>query len=355
MVDNLRVLIVGQGLAGTLLSWHLIKNGVDVVVADDNTDYSASRIAGGLINPVTGKRLVKTWMIDELLPEAMNTYRHLEDELGIGIVTETTILDFHRTYEEAAIFKEKQADLSGWLQHGADDSWQQYFHIQRGIGIIQPSAFVDGGALTSAWRRQLMTTNRLWECSIAYEQISVRNNHIEIEQKRFSHIIFCEGQRANENPWFKSLPWSVDKGEALIAQIQDLPRTHIYKNGITIVPWRNNLFWIGASHDWKATEANATEAFRLQTITLLNEWLKIPFAISNHIVAMRPANFDRKPFTGFHPTLTNIGIFNGLGGKGFSLAPWFARNLASHICNGTPILPAADVRRYERLLTRKNP
>ncbi len=352
MVGNLRVLIVGQGLAGTLLSWCLIKNGVDVIVADDHAPNAASRVAGGLINPVTGKRLVKTWMIDELLPEAMDTYRQLEKELGIGIVTEATILDFHRTHEEAAIFKEKQAELSGWIQDCADEPWQQYFYIQRGIGKIQPSAFVDGAALTTAWRQQLAATNNLWQGTVGYEQVAVNNDGLYVNGEWFSHIIFCEGQRAGENPWFRNLPWSVDKGEALIAHIPNLPRTHIYKNGIAIVPWRNDLFWVGASHNWKATDAQPTEVFHQQTITQLNEWLKIPYTITNHIVAMRPANFDRKPFSGFHPVQPQIGILNGFGGKGFSLAPWFARNLADHICHHMPILPDADVRRYAKVLSR---
>ncbi len=64
------VLIVGQGLAGTWLSWWLEQAGISCRVMDDADPGSASKYAAGLINPVTGRRMVKTWMIEELMPFA---------------------------------------------------------------------------------------------------------------------------------------------------------------------------------------------------------------------------------------------------------------------------------------------
>jgi glycine/D-amino acid oxidase-like deaminating enzyme len=45
-----------------------------------------------------------------------------------------------------------------------------------------------------------------------------------------------------------------------------------------------------------------------------------------------------------------LGILNGTGTKGVTLAPYFARQLADHIVHGAPILPQADVARFRRLL-----
>jgi 2-polyprenyl-6-methoxyphenol hydroxylase-like FAD-dependent oxidoreductase len=69
------VLIVGQGLAGTLLSWWLHKAGIPFKVIDQQDPNSASARAAGLINPVTGRRLVTTWMIDELMSFASGAYK----------------------------------------------------------------------------------------------------------------------------------------------------------------------------------------------------------------------------------------------------------------------------------------
>jgi len=52
-------LIVGQGLAGSLLAWELIQRGCSVLVVDKGEE-NASQVAAGLINPVTGIRFVKS-------------------------------------------------------------------------------------------------------------------------------------------------------------------------------------------------------------------------------------------------------------------------------------------------------
>src|SRR5580700_1323173 len=68
------VLIVGQGICGTFLSRELDRAGLCYIVIDEERPDSASRAAAGLINPVTGRRFVKTWMIDELLPFVREAY-----------------------------------------------------------------------------------------------------------------------------------------------------------------------------------------------------------------------------------------------------------------------------------------
>ncbi|HXB33647.1 MAG TPA: FAD-dependent oxidoreductase, partial [Puia sp.] len=62
------VLIIGQGICGTFLSRELDRAGLSYLVIDEKRPDSASLAAAGLVNPVTGRRFVKTWMIDELLP-----------------------------------------------------------------------------------------------------------------------------------------------------------------------------------------------------------------------------------------------------------------------------------------------
>ena len=74
-------LIVGQGISGTFLSWYLHKAGRSFIVIDNNDGSSSSRVAAGIINPVTGRRVVKTWMIDEIMPFAVNAY----EEMGASV------------------------------------------------------------------------------------------------------------------------------------------------------------------------------------------------------------------------------------------------------------------------------
>ena len=73
--------IIGQGLAGTCLAWELFDRGVAFEIVDRECGGS-SRVAAGMINPVTGKNFQPSWRIAEFLPEAMAFYKSVEDRLG---------------------------------------------------------------------------------------------------------------------------------------------------------------------------------------------------------------------------------------------------------------------------------
>ena len=67
-------LIIGQGIAGTLLAEELLENQQSVFIIDKYHPNSSSNIATGIVNPITGRKLVKSFMIDELLPICDEVY-----------------------------------------------------------------------------------------------------------------------------------------------------------------------------------------------------------------------------------------------------------------------------------------
>ena len=120
------------------------------------------------------------------------------------------------------------------------------------------------------------------------------------------------------------------------------------------MPWKDDLFWVGASHDWKYTDLEPSASFTKSVETQLSYWLKLRFEIVDHIVARRPANMERKPFVGLHPLFSSGGIFNGMGGKGISMAPYFAHEFALHLAGKISLTPSVDVRRFTKILSSKN-
>jgi glycine/D-amino acid oxidase-like deaminating enzyme len=346
-------LIIGQGICGTLLSRQLIKAGKRVIVIDNGNTSAAGRVAGGIINPVTGKRLVRTWLIEELLPFAHNEYTAIEHELNTSIITSTSILDFHYTQDASELFNVNSEKDQGYLQKSTDDDrWNPYFRFNYSIGIINPCLLVNINALLVSWRKLLIQKSKILEEPFSINDCKILTDSIEYKGIVADKIIFCDGAAGADNPYFGMLPWSKDKGEALIAAIPGLPGNTIYKQGISIVPWRDDLFWIGASHDWKYETPYPTPSFRQAVTDQLDYWLKLPYEIKDHIAALRPANFDRKPFIGFHPVYTNVGIFNGMGGKGCSLAPYFAKQFCEYLTNGKQLIPEVDIKRYMKILSR---
>jgi len=53
------VAIIGQGLAGTALAWQLHMKRRSLLLIDSGDPSSASRIAAGLMTPITGQRLAR--------------------------------------------------------------------------------------------------------------------------------------------------------------------------------------------------------------------------------------------------------------------------------------------------------
>lgn len=343
-------LIIGQGLSGTFLSFYLKKAGKTFLVIDDEKPNAASRIASGVINPVTGRRIVKTWKIDELMPFAFSAYKEISDFLKIpSCIHEGAVLNMHTTKQMQQAFNNRlQNDPSDYIQLCAnEDNWSEYFNFEFGIGETYPVLIINLFDLLRNWRRYLMNSKYLQEEHFE-EESCFREDHIirykNIEAKK---LIYCDGASVASNPYFNKLPFAYNKGEALIVSIPKLPRDFIYKQGLSMVPWRNeDLFWIGSTYEWRFPDDLPSASFKERVETYLKNNLKLPFKVVEHFSGIRPANSERRPFVGFHPIYLNVGILNGMGTKGCSLAPYFAHQLVQNILTGTSIDKEADIHRF---------
>ncbi|MEM9022389.1 MAG: FAD-dependent oxidoreductase, partial [Bacteroidota bacterium] len=54
-------LIIGQGLAGSVLAHTMRQHQLQVMVVDRPREGGASRVAAGVVNPVSLRRLTKSW------------------------------------------------------------------------------------------------------------------------------------------------------------------------------------------------------------------------------------------------------------------------------------------------------
>ncbi len=351
---NYDYIIVGQGVSGTFLSWYLINAGKKVLVIDEQKPFTASKVASGVINPVTGRRIVRTWMIETLMPFSFDAYTAIGNELRVSIISQKNILDFHPTPQMMLAFKERLPVESDYLRVPENESdYQQYFNVTFGIGEIHPCYLVDVNSLLIEWRKKLRNQNSLLEEVFDVEQLITHNSEsVTYNGITATKIIFADGAIGADNRYFKLLPYAKNKGQAIIAEIPNLPRTNIFKQGITIVPWQDDLWWIGSTYEWNFKDLNPSVEFKNKVAQQLAAWLKLPYKIVDHIAAERPANLERRPFVGLHPIYSNIGILNGMGTKGCSLAPYFAKQFTESLVSNTPIIPLVNVQRFTKVLSR---
>jgi glycine/D-amino acid oxidase-like deaminating enzyme len=346
-------LIVGQGLSGTLLSWFLHTSGQKVAVIDGG-GKTTSRVAAGIINPVTGRRYHTTWMAEALLPFANATYQAIGKSLGVTLITAKSVIDFFPNTDMREAFLERITTDNPYLHAYPDQNhFNQYFNYDFGSGEIRPAYVVNVPAMLDAWRQLLEQKSLFVAASFNSDALELQEKGIRYDGITADRIIYCEGPWGTKNPFFERLPYAPNKGEALVIECPELMNTHIYKKGMLLAPMaEKGYFWAGASYAWDYKDDGPTEAFRERTTAQLDSWLKKPYKVAAHRAGIRPATVERRPFVGFHPEFKNVGLLNGMGSKGTSLAPFFANQLAQHIIHGFPITPEADLARFTRTLTK---
>ncbi len=346
-------LIIGQGLCGTWLSYYLQQHNCSFVVIDEENTSSATRVASGIINPVTGRRIVKTWMIDELIPFVRQAYAAIGQTLNITCIDQKDVIDFFPTPQMRVAFTERYQKDKEYLSLPADENdWRNVIRYDFGYGIIQPAYLIDLSLLLKQQRNLLLERKQLLSAHFDISKLAIKNNAVEYEDITAKKIIFCDGAAGFENPYFKNLPYGANKGEAIWVEINDMPATHILKKGYSLVPWKDNIFWLGSTYLWEFEDAQPTKGFYQFADNWLKQTIQLPYTIIDHKAAIRPATLERRPFVGIHPLHPNVGILNGMGTKGCSLAPWFAKQLADSFINGGAIQPDANVQRFSRILSR---
>lgn len=347
-------LIIGQGLCGTWLSWYLTKENRSFIVIDKNEPITPSKVSAGIINPVTGRRMVKVWMAERILSFAHESYNEIGNFLELTAISQKNIIDFFPNPHQRLVFLERIEEGEEYLaSYPEQNQFNSFFNYDLGCGEIRRSYIAHLDSLLPSWRQHLKDNKQLHEEKFEFENLVIKERSVQYEDITAEKIIFCDGLSSFENPFFKALPFAPNKGEALIVEINDLPNEHIYKKGFLLAPLQGTgIFWLGSNYQWSFSDAGPSKEFYEQAERHLKAWLKIPFKILEHNAALRPATLERRPFAGLHPHQKNIGILNGMGTKGCSLAPYFARQFVDQLLHKKEIIPEADIQRFRKILTR---
>ena len=348
MEKNFKYLIIGQGLVGTWLAYFLQQRNISYAIVNDSSTASATKVASGVMNPVTGRRMVQTWMIEEVLNFAVDAYEAFQEKTNSKIINKAPVVLIHPSQQMKDSFDYRMDHDNVYLKYNNPLTWDSFFNMHYGTGEIDSCYWIDLLSFLEAGKKHFQ--DNYIESNFDYNDLKLVEGGVRWNNINAEKIIFCDGVNTMMNPYFKTLPFAPNKGEALIVEIKGLTAKHIYKNNLAIVPWKENLFWVGSSFEWDYTSTIPTDTFKQKTIDSLNAVLKIPYTIKDHLVGIRPANTERRPFVGLHPIHTQIGICNGMGTKGCSLAPYFTHQLIEHIEHQKTIHAEADLQRFKHLM-----
>jgi glycine/D-amino acid oxidase-like deaminating enzyme len=345
-------IIVGQGLAGTVLALTLMKEGRSVMVIDDLPQSSASKIAAGLYNPVVFKRLVKSWMADDLIPFMDEFYEEAEKLLNTEFYNKKKIVKLFADENEKEFWlKKANEEVGKYLSKDIHANFLEgIVNAPLGASEVIHAGNLNTGLFLNSCREYFKTNDALIAEKFDYGQLQISDDHVSYKEVPASKIIFCEGYKVNENPYFEWLPFKLTKGEILtikLSQNDIIPEDKVINKGVFILPVGNNTYKVGSTYEWNELNENPSEKGREELIDKLNKVLKVPYEIVEHSAGIRPTVNDRRPILGLHTQHSVLAVFNGMGTKGVMLAPFFAQQLADFLERGIPIHDEVNIKRFK--------
>ncbi len=346
------MIIIGQGLAGTTLAWHLLRRHQDILVLDQENSVTSSKVAAGLITPITGMRLAISWRFRELLQTAEQFYRHIERETASRFYHQRGMIRFFTSNREQERFtKRLETEEFGELVQRPISSFDRNLFSSPMDGFEMPRA-------SQLYVSQYLDVSREYflerqcyrsACVDLNNDILLTASGVQLPRLEISatQLIFCRGAEDRKNPWFSQIKFKPAQGEILTLEISELQETRIINQKSWLAPMPENKFAAGSTYEWNQLDSKPTADGKEQITSNLKQLLRCPFQIIDHRAAIRPALHDQKPIIGRHPRFKQLGIMNGLGSKGSLQAPWLAKQLTNHLCDDAPIDPQVDLnRRY---------
>lgn len=339
-------MIVGQGLAGTVLSWELYKAGATLRVINEESENTSSMVAAGIYNPITGHKMAKTWKADELFSQIEPFYREIGDTIDRKILFECGV---YRPFISIA----EGNDWEGRKSSGLYEQFLEGIHhssIKNGAindsfgGLMLKSAgYVDVAGLIFAFRLWLKNRNLYQEGSFDESLLQFSDDGVTYENIEVKKVIFCQGVSGSSS-YFNWLPFNPVKGE-LMDVSTDASFDFILNRGAFMVSVGKKIFRLGATYRW-----NLGGGFQEETEQELLEKINNVFSGELKVIekkfGIRPATKDRRPFIGIHPNIEQLAIFNGFGSKGVSLTPFFGAQFARHLLYQEQIDKEVDIKRY---------
>jgi glycine/D-amino acid oxidase-like deaminating enzyme len=329
-------IIVGQGLAGSLLAHQLIKLNQQVLVIDDGNVHSSSRIAAGMFTPISGKRMVKSWMVDSLYPEVIATYKELENLLGAQFLNDMNIqMSFASIKEQNDFYSSLNDKINKYVI--TETTPHQGIHAPFGAVEITHSGWLNTLLFTEAFKKYLTNLNSFLQEQFDFSALTYYNQKWHYKNHTANSVVFCQGYQNKNNPYFKHIPVIDNKGDVFKIKTTALNNQKIYKRGAYAVNLFDDVFKVGATYKWDNDDTTPTPQGYAELKDKTDVLIDGSYEVLEHVVGIRPTTKDRRPILGKHEQEQNMYLFNGLGSKGVLIAPYFSKIMADFILNNTVI------------------
>jgi glycine/D-amino acid oxidase-like deaminating enzyme len=336
------ILIIGGGLAGITLAHYLLKRKQQVTVIDDGKNAS-TRVAAGLVNPLVFRRTTLSWRAAEFLKEGWEFYKELEKTLNTPLAEPIRIKRVFPSSQERDewIKKEDLEEFKSHLLKIPSSSNGQSFGIVKSGYVVHSENF---------YIKNHQYFDELGILKIeAFDYSSYSPSESCYQGIVYDHVVFCCGYRVFENPFFKDCQVKPTKGQMLIIRHEELPQTESLHLKCFVFPMGNKMFRVGATYEWDNVSLRPTKKGLDTLLSHLTHLTKVAPVVVSQPVGIRPTTMDRRPVLGSHPTFKNTHMFNGLGAKGYLIAPTMAKEMMQYLLDKRAIPKEYSITRHKTL------
>lgn len=339
-------------MAGSCLAWHLLRLGQSVAVIDRSDPFSASRVAAGTVNPMTFRRVLKSWNADTLLATAKAFYRSIPGCDSDSFINDILLYKVFATAEEPELWHERIESGTGapYLEIPSAGAYaDQRLSQPHGGGLVRGAFWLNTQAFLAYTRQHLTELGAFYDGSVNAGQIDFGTSVGVIVGEQLiegKHVIYCDGAYGNSSHFFGWLPFKPVKGEVLTIEAPELQLDMIAHRQCFVLPLGNHRYRVGSTYEWEELNCEPTEAGRSLITERLERLITVPYTVIDHVAGVRPTIRDRRPFLGQHPAIERLWILNGLGTKGVLQAPWAAELLAQNLVNDTALPKEVDIARH---------
>jgi glycine oxidase len=345
------LLIAGQGLAGSAIALEALRQGLSVAVADPSPSpgASASRVAAGLVTPLTGKKINPGWRLAELLPAARSFYAWAAGLLGRAFFDGQEIIRWFADAEERRSFLARldEPRIASWVAGLVDP--QATPATGHGGFRMAGGGWLNAPAWLDAVRDFLANRDAWFERAVAEDEVEFSADGLRWGDLRAGHLVLCNGLAAAASRHFPGLPFRPAAGEVLEVEFDGPPPAEIWnRGGKWLAPREGGRRLCGATYRFGDWQPGVTAAGTAELLAVARAFTDRPLRSATALSGVRPILSQSRPVAGFHPGLPRLALLNGLGSKGALTAPWAARQLVAAIRGAAPLDPELDLACFPR-------
>jgi glycine/D-amino acid oxidase-like deaminating enzyme len=350
------VIIVGGGIAGTCLAWTLFERGYSFVLIDDGAPLTASRVAAGLVTPITGRRLNASYNWSIAFSHCDQFYQQIEQRLAAAFWYRSGAVRLRDAKLSEDDVKERLKQFPEIETVWLDSNWFDEHMLQNNGGFFMPQACrLDVNRFLQLSHQFFETRKSIVYASVDLDEdifVHPQNVYYRMEDVSASYVICCRGIADQTHHWFEAARFNPAQGDILQIEFdRPLHNVTMHSNWwMTPVHaaktlgcldlghrMKTNQWLLGSTYQWRPLNGLPSPEGRDSLLQGLVQRFNIPCQVVDHRAAIRPASFDQKPFLGMHNVLPRLGLLNGLGAKGCHLAPWCASLLVGELFDGQPL------------------